>query len=321
MGRLLFLVLLIAAVSVSAATVVPPFAVATSVVPLDPTRPERTLLGRLRYLGGVEMDSEQSLVGGFSSLKHYRRRLYAVTDAGNWAIIDPVERKGRLVGAFLSDMGQLHGPDGTALRGTATGDAESLAHDGRGWLVAFEHDHKVLRYGDLGGRAEASGPDPRALFGELDENKGVETLAARRGRLFLCAERLPAAAPNCFIRSRSGDEAVRLPPPPGLDPEAGYPVDADWGRDGTLYVLMRSWSGGRDNRAAVIARRPDGKLRTLALLAPPIQRDNYEGLAVREEGKRTFLYLITDDNFGEYDDPAKPEDRQRTLLLKFELVG
>jgi hypothetical protein len=98
-------------------------------------------------------------------------------------------------------------------------------------------------------------------------------------------------------------------------------VDADWGSDGTLYVLMRSWSGGRDNRAAVVARRPDGKSRTLALLVPPIQRDNYEGLAVREEGRRTFLYVISDDNFGEYDDPARPEERQRTLLLKFELVG
>jgi hypothetical protein len=321
MRRFLFPALLAAASSAPAETVLPTGVVATSVVTLDPTRPKRTILGRLRYLGGVEIDSDDKRVGGFSSLKRYRGRLYAVTDVGHWAIIDPVERNGRLVGAFISEMGQLHGPDGAELRGTETGDAEAIARDGGGWLVGFEHDHKILRYGSLGGRGEALGLDPRAIFGELEENKGVETLAARRGRLFLCAERLPAEAPNCFIRSRSGDEAVRLPPSPGLDPETGYPVDADWGRDGTLYVLMRSWSGGRDNRAAIVARRPDGKLRTLALLVPPIQRDNYEGLAVRQEGRRTFLYVITDDNFGEYDEPGKPETWQRTLLLKFELVG
>jgi hypothetical protein len=40
--------------------------------------------------------------------------------------------------------------------------------------------------------------------------------------------------------------------------------------------------------------------------------DNMEGLAVHQEGGRTFVTVISDDNFS----PG-----QRTLLLEFELVA
>jgi hypothetical protein len=300
-----------------------PVAVSAKAVPLDATDPGRTLLGRLRYLGGIELESRDARFGGLSSLKWRGGRLWAVTDKGDWAVLDPVERGGRLEGLKATMIGDLLGPDGGRLEGTDTGDAESLAPDGRGWLVAFEHDHKILRYRALGGRAEPSGLDPQAIFGELDPNKGVEALAARGAAVFLCAERLPTdAAANCVIRERGGAEPVRLPPPPGgLDPLAAFPVDADWAGDGTLYILYRSWSGGNDNRAAVVARSPLGDLRTLATFLRPTTLDNYEGLTVREERGRTFLYIASDDNFGEHDQPGKPETWQRTLLLKFELIG
>jgi hypothetical protein len=289
---------------------------------LDAAAPARAILGRLRYLGGLQLDSSDKRFGGISSLKWRRGLLYGVTDTGDWISIRTVERGGRLEGASVTGLGDLLGPDGGKLEGSATGDAESLTRDGNGWLVAFEHDHKILRYRQLGGVAVSSGLEPRAIFGPLEKNNGVETLASRRGRLFLCAERLPTpAAPNCFIRDRKGSQAVDLSPPAGLDPATGFPVDADWDDDGTLYILMRSWSGGMDHRAAILSRAPDGKLRTIATFVAPVIRDNYEGLAVRQEAGRTFLYLVSDDNFGEYDDPSKPGTWQRTLLMKFELVG
>ena len=297
-------------------------AVAARPVPLDPTDPDRTLLGRLRYLGGIELESPDSRFGGLSSLKWRDGRLHAVSDAGDWAVLAPAERAGRLEGLEGAALGDLLGPDGGKLEGTETGDAESLAPDGGGWLVGFEHDHKILRFPALGTRAEPSGLDPPALFGALEPNKGVEALATRGDAMFLCAERLPTgAATNCFMREPGRTDPVRLPPPGGLDPLAAFPVDADWGGDGTLYILFRSWSEGNDNRAAIVARSPLGDLRTLATFLKPLTLDNYEGLAVREERGRTFLYIVSDDNFGEYDEPGKPETWQRTLLLKFELIG
>jgi hypothetical protein len=296
--------------------------VAARPMTLDARDPGRTMLGRLRYLGGVELSSPDPRFGGFSSLKWRGGRLWAVSDAGDWASFVPSERGGRLTGVEDFRLGDLLGPDGQPLTGTATGDSEALSQDGKGWLVSFEHEHKILHYTRFGAPARPSGLDPQAIFGPLEANEGIETLATRRGGLFLCAERLPTdAAPNCYIRSRRGSEPVRLTGPAGLDPKTAFPVDASWAVDGTLYILFRSWSGGFDNRAAVAARSPFGEMRVLAVLVSPIVIDNWEGLAVREEGGRTFLYLISDDNFRQYNVPYRPTEWQRTMLLKFELVG
>lgn len=296
--------------------------VAARSVTLDASDPARAILGRLRYLGGLELSSPDPRFGGFSSLKWRRGRLWAVTDAGDWASFAPGERGGRLVGVEDFRIGDLLAPDGRPLDNSALWDAEALTPDGPGWLVSFEHEHRILSYPRFGAPARSTGLDPPAIFGPLEENRGVETLASRGGLLFLCAERLPEdAAANCVIRDRGRGEPVRLTGPAGLDPKTAFPVDASWADDGTLYILFRSWSGGFDNRAAIAARSPLGDMRVLATLVPPILIDNWEGLALREERGRTFLYLISDDNFGEHNVPEKPAEWQRTMLLKFELVG
>ncbi len=296
-------------------------AVTARAVPLDPSDPTRETLGRLRYLGGLELDSQDGRLGGLSSLKWRDGRLHAVSDIGDWFTIVPVERGGRLTGARVTAAGDLLAADGTELQGTATADAEGLASDGDGWLVAFEHDHKILRYPRLGALAQDSGLNPVEIFGPLDENNGVEAIARRDGRTFLCAERLATqAAANCQLRSAGGVEQVRLAGPEGLDPKTAFPVDADFAADGTLYVLLRSWSGGRDNRAAIVARSPAGGVETIATFVRPLTLDNYEGLALREEAGRTFLYIVSDENFRQYNDPARPEDWQHTYLMKFERV-
>jgi hypothetical protein len=68
---------------------------------------------------------------------------------------------------------------------------------------------------------------------------------------------------------------------------------------------------------ARVPRDADGKpqgtatVQPLALLAPPLLVDNMEGLAVRTEGNRHFVYLVSDDNFNSV---------QKTLLMKFEIL-
>ena len=321
----LLLPLALLALGACTSTSLPPLApipASSRPVPIDPANPQREVLGGLRYLGGVEISSPDKRVGGFSSLKRQGSRLVAITDGGDWAVIDPIERKGRLVGARLAEMGDLHGPDGEVLEGTDDADAESLTPYRRGWLVSFEHRHRILYYPSLAGRPEASGLDPAELFGALEPNNGVETIASRNGRTFACAERLPREeAANCMIVGPQGREPVAIGAPGGgLDPGTAYPVDADWASDGTLYILMRSWSGGNDNRGAVVRRSANGALQTLAAFVRPTTTDNYEGIAVRQEGKRTFLYIVSDDNFKVYDRPGQPESWQHTYLMKFEVA-
>ena len=59
------------------------------------------------------------------------------------------------------------------------------------------------------------------------------------------------------------------------------------------------------------ARLTLGPPQDIAWLAAPLTIDNMEGLAIRKEEGRTFIYLVSDDNFSPL---------QRTLLLKFELL-
>ena len=103
-----------------------------------------------------------------------------------------------------------------------------------------------------------------------------------------------------------------------VKPDSLSPVDAAALPNGTVLLLERHWSpfpglALRISRIPGEALAPGSYLapERLALLAPPLNVDNMEGLAVRQDGAgRVFLYLLSDDNFNAL---------QRTLLLLFEL--
>jgi hypothetical protein len=79
------------------------------------------------------------------------------------------------------------------------------------------------------------------------------------------------------------------------------------------YSLMRGVGARLD--LVDLDRGVDGFWRAssapVAELAPPVNVDNMEGLAVRRQSGRVFVYLVSDDNFS---------GLQRTLLMKFELM-
>ena len=323
MKRLFLLTLLLAG---GCATIphseAPEVPVTAAAIPLNEAEPGQQTIGSLRYLGGVHIDSADPSFGSLSALRWRDGRFYSIIDEGGWASFEPVEQRGRLVGIRRAMVGKLHGPDGTPLVERPVRDSEGLTRDGDGWLVSFEREHRVWRYPALDAPAQPTSIDPKALLGEpLGNNEGVEAIAGNSDRLFLCAERLPTDGPNCAIAANGVVSArFSLAPPPGLDQKVGFPTDADIASDGTIYLLFRSWSGGRDNRAAVLALSPSGQVRTLATLVPPVSVDNMEGLAVREQAGRTYLYLISDENFAKRDKPDKPDEWQRTLLMKFEVM-
>jgi hypothetical protein len=64
--------------------------------------------------------------------------------------------------------------------------------------------------------------------------------------------------------------------------------------------------------APALAATPQAPLptRLLARWQSPVLLDNMEGLALRREGDRVFVYLVSDDNLNSL---------QQTLLMKFEI--
>lgn len=280
-----------------------------------------TRVGELIFRGGVEIAPDKADIDGLSSLEWHDGALFAVADDGRWMQLTLGEVAGKLVDVTGIRLGPLKDPKGARPGGKAKGDAEALTRLASGeWLVAFEQEHRIWRYADLEG--PASGVDTRAaaLVAGALPNGGLETLAAYAGGLLACGEWADPARPNCLRIADGGSASpFHLAAPAGIAGPGGVPTDAACKADGTCFVLFRSYTPGEGNRAAVVALAQDNAATTLAVLAPPLVLDNFEGLALREVAGRTFLYLVSDDNFRNCAAARKP-GCQRTLLYKFEIA-
>jgi cyclophilin family peptidyl-prolyl cis-trans isomerase len=236
-------------------------------------------------------------------------------------ILKPDDVAGRLVDVSSITIGDLRDPKGGKLGSKERGDAEAVTRLPTGeWLVAFEQQHRIWRYRALG--EAALGADDRAatLLAGAEDNNGLETLAAYDGGLLACGEWSDPARRNCLRVSDAGAQPFHLPAPAGIAEVGGVPTDAACKPDGTCYVLFRSYHAAEGNRAAVVELAPGADPKTLAVLAPPLALDNFEGLAVREVQGKTFLYVVSDDNLNNCE--TKPgKTCQRTLLYKFEVKG
>ena len=281
-------------------------------------------VGDLIFRGGVAIAPDKAAIGGVSGLEWQDGALFAVTDDGRWLEIIPDERGLRLVDVSQVVIGPMADERGRDLKDKARGDAEALTRLPTGeWLVAFEQEHRLWRYADAVPGALVTGVDPRAaplIAAIAQANSGIEALAAYGEALLACGEWVDAARPNCLRVTDAGAQAFHLPAPEGIAEAGGVPTDAACKTDGTCFVLFRSYRQGEGNRAAIVELAADNTARTLAVLAPPLMLDNFEGLALREEAGRQFLYLVSDDNFRNCD--TRPGSGcQRTLLMKFEIAA
>ena len=292
----------------------------TTQVELDPANRDAEV-GELIFRGGIEIAPDKADIGGISGLEWYDGRLYAITDDGRWMVLKPDDVAGRLVDVSSITIGDLRDLKGGKLGNKERGDAEAITRLPTGeWLIAFEQQHRIWRYAALGEAALGSDDSAAALLAGAEDNNGLETLAAYVGGLLACGEWTDPARPNCLRVTGEGTHRFILPAPAGIAEAGGVPTDAACKPDGTCYVLFRSYNEGERNRAAIVELAPGADPKTLAVLAPPLNLDNFEGLAVREVQGKTFLYIVSDDNFRNCE--VKPDEEcQHTLLYKFEVKG
>ena len=251
-----------------------------------------------------------------------------MADDGRWMRMRTDESDAELNDIVGMDIGALRNLRGRKPRDKDDIDAEALTLNPQGdWMVAFEQDHRVWRYEDLTGPAQDEGQGPLTVFGPMIANKGIETMAGGPDGGLLCAERHTSGEANCARIYGRQVEMFELVPPPELAAFGTGPVptDAACADDGVCYALMKAFDSrqltGKAIKAAVIEVQPDNSQRVLAVLEHPLSVDNMEGLAVREQYGRRFLYLASDDN-GKNNcerEPRVPEKCQHTLLMKFEI--
>lgn len=200
-------------------------------------------------------------------------------------------------------------------------DSESLANEaGAGMVwIGFEYRNMICRMAP-DGRAQVYAPPQMSGWPKLG---GPEAMLRRADGTFLVfSERARtggSVAPVLhFDRDPLDPRAVvtemRYEAPPQY-----HPVDAAMLPDGRMLVINRRHAFPLDFSAIVTLVEPfavrAGSLirgRPVILLAPPGIADNFEGIAIEARGDRTFIWLVSDNNF---------LPQQKTYLLEFELLG
>lgn len=296
-------------------------------IPLDIESPETTRLGDLDYAGGLQLSSADRRFGGWSGmvLTPDGRQITAISDNGFALTLDLVRSGERLAGVGAATLLPLAGEGGRALPGDKKlADAESLTRLADGSLaVGFERRHRVLIYPARDdGRTPLSGtPRPLATPPALQsapENGGLEALLALKdGRLLGFTEELADGDGHWRGWLFAGPGSTAPTRDLALVPTDDYqPTDLAALPDGNLLLLQRRFTvaTGPGARLSIVpAAALDGTApirdRELAQLTPPLNVDNFEGLATwTDAAGRTRALILSDDN---------NSFLQRTLLMEF----
>lgn len=272
--------------------------------------------GMLRFVRGWRFVSPNDAFGGFSALAILGPdRFQLVSDNGYWA------RLTIAAGGAVSDARIAMLPLGGApSQRKSQRDVESMAFDpanGKSW-VALEGLNQVWRLDPALGRIESRARLPRPFW---PSNRGAEAMVRLAGgRTVIFSEDAdddPRGREALLFTgdpAEPGTKAVRF----FYDSEGkGLVSDAAALPDGRILLVHRRL--GLDPVFTTIlgivdpaAIRPGARLTSRMIgRVPAALADNYEGAAIERRGGRTFLWLVSDNNFNNW---------QRSLLVEFELV-
>jgi hypothetical protein len=265
-------------------------------------------VGRLLYLAGWSLSSNDIRAGGISALHVEAGEVLAFSDAGS-RIRFRLPRDGRRVRARVDT---LAAPGGRKKER----DVESIVVEGGRVWIGLERRNLVRRYDRARWRQEAEAAPP--AMRRWRANRGPEAmLRLSDGRFLVFSEGSGGPSEALLFAgdpALAGTSAVRL----RYRPPRGYRVtDAALLPDGRALFLNRRVSVLEGMSAKLTLARLDGlhaggliEGEEVAALRRPLTVDNMEALSVAREGGRTLVWLASDDNFNPL---------QRTLLLKFAL--
>lgn len=286
--------------------------------------------GRLEYRGGLTMTSTDARFGGLSGfmIAPDGRRFLAVSDEGHWLSGEVTYAGKAPSGITNARMGPLLALNGRPLKRKRDADAEELAlvsgtlsHGVA--LVAFERNHRVVRYpiinGALGRPTALVGLPPESK--RMTSNSGIEAVTVLRGgpyrgAILAFAEELKdtnghqmgwllgQGAPKQLAVKEIGEFSL---------------TGAAALEDGSVLLLERRFriTEGVKMRLRYISAaelKPGHVIEGETLITSDMtyEIDNMESVAVHTAaGGETVVTLISDDNYNKF--------LQRSLLLQFTL--
>ncbi len=288
---------------------------------------EERIFGDFEFLGGLEFESDNDLVGAMSGFRFLNSRtdFLAVADTGYW-FKGTLERDqdGVPNGISSFQIASILDQNGQASREKWKFDAEGLAIRNDRAFVSFERNARIDGYpldNVLNSSAEENVP-VQIPANEFRRNGGLEALAvspansALKGAMVALSERSVNENGNLFAAIVDGPQAgvftVKRDPPFNI-------TDADFLPNGDLLLLERRFniatgvgmrirriSGDDIKKGAVL----DGDV--LLEAGAGYQIDNMEGMSITEDEKGHInVTLVSDDNHSFL---------QRNLLLEFRLI-
>lgn len=272
----------------------------------------------LRYVDGWSLSSPDDDFGGLSSLIIENGKFVSLSDIG--AVIRfGIDDKGKISGASINPL-----PRGCARDADKHDrDSESIAHDpvsGRYW-IGFEWRNALCRSDARFAKAErVASPEVMQHWSKTGGPEALVRLAD--GRFLIFAERAQGsdALPELVIADRDPTAPdVHYSRALYMAPEHHFsPTDAAQLPDGRLLVINRrfeppAYFSARLSLVDPIPANANGIIsgKTIAKFGRPGLTSNFEGVAVSNEGGRTFIWLSSDDNYMWI---------ENTYLLKFELL-
>lgn len=294
--------------------------VTAQAIPLDRDRPDRRHLGELEYLGGWALTGSTGEFGGISSMSvDEDGHVIALSDGSGILTFTAGQRRSPGIFRPLPILPAEKGAPRSRF------DTESMARDpvsGTIW-VGFEGDARICRYS--AGFARIEGCVSPAAMQDWPYKTGIESLARLPdGRFLAIAEDAPGPqGMDHDVLLFAGDPVDPATPPPmrlSYAAPVGYlPTDAVAIDNDRLLVLNRRVTL-MDLFTGVlvlvdIRHMGPGTLlrgREVARLAPPVQNDNFEALAISRENGLPVLWVASDDNRLFF---------QRNLLLRFAMPG
>lgn len=265
----------------------------------------------VRFEGGWALTSRNEDFGGFSGLvvDSENNSLTAISDKGDWW-------------QAPFDVRRFSPPTTGVMQGYSPGtiadkkdlDAESLIRFDDGFLVSFEHNHR-LEFVSETGKVGVAPPLAAIDFAGVSMNSGMEAIARlKTGQLLAFAERGldVGGRQKAWLVSAGTVDDIWFKPPMNFSP-----TDAATLPNGDILVLLRHFSA-IDGVAIKVHRIKVAEIVAGAILSgeeilhltPEFSVDNMEGLdVVALDSDTVRLVMISDDNFNSF---------QRTLLMMFD---
>ncbi len=287
-------------------------------LPIGPSNVRATLAPGIQLAEAWWLRSDHSGFGAFSAMTLIGpRRFILAADSGMLAGLT-IDRRGRIDRPFIAPF-----PGGPG-RGTfkADRDLEAMTMDpvsGRIW-TAYEHSHQIWRFARALSRPD--GHVRPAAMATWNKNGGAEAMVRLAdGRFLVMSESTEVGARGTAALIFPGDPTEAETGPPLRftydSGTMGRVTDAAQLPDGRVLLLHRrlSLTDGFVSTIAIasLSRVRSGSTwsaRQIARFAAPGISENFEGIAVENDGGRISLWMVSDDNLMRW---------QRSLLLRLSL--